>query len=112
MMADRSEQNWKDFVANKLREQDARHSASEAKLDLQAARLAHIESSTTALTEQLSEHTKQLANNTATTIEIKADTADIREAMIGIRWLGKVARWFIPVSAFTVAIAAILQRKS
>lgn len=83
---------WRDFVADRLRESEARHNAQEAEL--------------LALRGSVGQMAAQLNQNTATTNEIKADTKDIREAMIGLKWVGKVAKWFTPVAVLAGVVIA------
>jgi hypothetical protein len=97
MMGARGDGEWRDYVANRLRESDARHDKLEAEQLAMRGDMAQLGQS--------------LALNTATTNSVKADTAAIREATIGLRWIGKVARWFLPVAAAIGAIYGIFNHK-
>lgn len=84
---------WKDYVAERLRHSDARHDAQETEL-------RNLRGSVTNMAAQLE-------LNTTTTNEVKTDTTAIREALVGLRWIGRVAKWFAPVAAIIAAAYGI-----
>ncbi len=100
----RSEEEFKDFVASKLRDHDAKHSAHED-------RLSQLGQAIATLGQAIATQGAQLTHNTNMTNQIRSDTADIREATIGMKWLGKVSRWFMPVLTVAGLVWAFLTKK-